>query len=92
MTAVPHPPYFSQFSRLKIKLKGRHFDTIEVIEAESQAVLNTLTEHDFQDALKMAEALERGAYAQKGTTSSRPIVSFWPDGSASLGYYGWLLV
>jgi hypothetical protein len=35
---------------LKIKLKGRHFDTIEVIEAESQAVLNSLTEHDFQDA------------------------------------------
>jgi hypothetical protein len=25
------------------KLKGRHFDTNEVIEAESQAVLNTLT-------------------------------------------------
>jgi hypothetical protein len=36
--------------RLKIKLKGNHFDAIEVIEAESQAVLNTLTEHDFQDA------------------------------------------
>jgi hypothetical protein len=35
---------------LKIKLKGRHFDTVEVIEAESQAVLNTFTEHDFQDA------------------------------------------
>jgi hypothetical protein len=35
-----------------MKLKGRHFDTIEVIEAESQAVLNTLTEHDFQDAYK----------------------------------------
>jgi hypothetical protein len=28
-----------------------------VIEAESQAVLNTLTEHDFQDAFRMAEAL-----------------------------------
>jgi hypothetical protein len=28
---------------LKIKLKGRHLDTNEVIEAESQAVLNTLT-------------------------------------------------
>jgi hypothetical protein len=41
---------------LKIKLKGRHFDTIEAIEAESQAVLNTFTEHDFQDAFK-AEAL-----------------------------------
>jgi hypothetical protein len=37
---------------LKIKLKGRQFDTTEVIEAESQAVLNTLTEHDFQDAYK----------------------------------------
>jgi histone-lysine N-methyltransferase SETMAR len=39
-------------SQLKIKLKGHRFDTIEVIEAESQAVPNTLTEHDFQDALK----------------------------------------
>jgi hypothetical protein len=28
-----------------------------VIEAESQVVLNILTEHDYQDALKMAEAL-----------------------------------
>jgi hypothetical protein len=37
---------------LKIKPKGRRFDTIEVIEAESQGVLNTLTEHDFQDAFK----------------------------------------
>jgi hypothetical protein len=37
---------------LKIQLKDRHFDTIEVMEAESQAVLNTLTEHGFQDALK----------------------------------------
>jgi hypothetical protein len=37
---------------LKIKLKGRHFVTIDVIEAESQAVLNTLTEHDFRDAFK----------------------------------------
>jgi hypothetical protein len=28
----------------------RHFDTIDLIEAELQAVLNTLTEDDFQDA------------------------------------------
>jgi hypothetical protein len=40
------------FPRFKIKLKGSHFDTIEVMEAESQAVLNTLTEHGFQDAFK----------------------------------------
>jgi hypothetical protein len=37
---------------LKIKLKGGRFDTIEVIEAESRAVLNTLTEHDLQDAFR----------------------------------------
>jgi hypothetical protein len=49
MTVVP---YFSMFPRLKIKLKGSYFDTIEAIEAESRAVLNTLTEHDFQDAFK----------------------------------------
>jgi hypothetical protein len=42
MTVVPHTSYFSLFRRLKIKLKCRHFDPTEVIEAESQAVLNTL--------------------------------------------------
>jgi hypothetical protein len=41
---------FSLVPRLKMKLKDCSFDTIEVTEAESQAVLNTLTEHDFQDA------------------------------------------
>jgi hypothetical protein len=43
---------------LKIKLKGRHFETTEVIKAESQAVVNILSEHNFQDAFKMAEALK----------------------------------
>jgi predicted helicase len=43
---------------LKTKLKGCNFDRVEVIEAELQAVLNTLTEHYIQDAFKkMAEAL-----------------------------------
>jgi hypothetical protein len=37
---------------LKIKLKGHHFDTIEEMEAESQAELSTLTEHKFQDEFK----------------------------------------
>jgi hypothetical protein len=52
MTVVPHPPCISLFSRLKSELKGRHFDTVEVNEAELQALLNTLTEHDFEDAFK----------------------------------------
>jgi hypothetical protein len=37
---------------LKVKLKGCHINTIEVIEAESQMVLNALIEHDFEDAFR----------------------------------------
>jgi hypothetical protein len=45
---------------LKIKLKVCHFDTFEMIEAASQAVLNAHTEHDSHYAFKrkMAEVLE----------------------------------
>jgi hypothetical protein len=35
---------------------SRHFDATEVIETESQAVLNTLTEHDFWDVFKNGRA------------------------------------
>jgi hypothetical protein len=41
ITVLP-TPYFSLFPRLKIKKKIRHFDTIKLMEAESQALLNTL--------------------------------------------------
>jgi hypothetical protein len=47
---------------LKIKLKGHHFDTTEVIEAELQAVLNTLTEHNFQDAFENDRSAGNGPY------------------------------
>jgi hypothetical protein len=47
LTVVPTCPIFL-FSLLKTKLKG----TIEVIKPESQGVLNTLTEHSFQDLFK----------------------------------------
>jgi hypothetical protein len=53
ITVVPHPFHSSPFPRLKTKVKGRHFDTTEVMEAESQAVLNTTSRMH----LKMAEAL-----------------------------------
>jgi hypothetical protein len=54
-------------------LKGRHFETIEVIKAELQLVQNTLTEHNFQ--------ARNGAYTWKRTTlkaivASRHKVSF----------------
>jgi hypothetical protein len=51
MTVVPHTPKFL-FHRMKIKLKGRHFGTIQGIKAESQVMVNTLTEHVFQVAFK----------------------------------------
>jgi hypothetical protein len=41
------PPPTFLFPRLKMKLKGCHFHTVEVTEVEFQAVLNTLTKHDF---------------------------------------------
>jgi hypothetical protein len=37
---------------MKLKLKGRRFDTIEEIQAESQAVLDTLREKDVQEAFQ----------------------------------------
>jgi hypothetical protein len=48
MVIIPHPPYspdlapcdFLLFPKLKLKLKGRQFDTIEEIQGESQRVLD----------------------------------------------------
>jgi hypothetical protein len=73
--------YFYLFPLERIDPKHFHFDTIEVIEAESQAVLNTFTEQDFQDAFKNGRSAGNVAYARKVTTSmtmvaSRPEVSF----------------
>ena len=59
MTVVPHPPYSPDpapcdflFPMLKMKLKGQRFRTVEEIQAESQAILNTLQENDFQECFK----------------------------------------
>jgi hypothetical protein len=42
-----------------MKLKGRHFETTEVIEAESQVMPNTITNTTSRYHLKMAEWLGR---------------------------------
>jgi hypothetical protein len=52
-----------------------------MMEAESQAVLNSLTAHDLQDAFQNGRSAGKGAYEWKGTASrvtvvSRPKVSF----------------
>jgi hypothetical protein len=61
---------------LKVKLKGCHFDTTEVIRVESLAMLKTLREHDFQDALKKWQKrwersiLAEGNYFKSGGAQS----------------------
>jgi hypothetical protein len=38
---------------MKLRLKGRRFDTIEETQAESQEVLNTLTLENFQGCMEL---------------------------------------
>jgi hypothetical protein len=48
-------------------------DAVEEIEAESKAVLTTLTEHRFQAAFKNGRSAGNGAYTQEGNmVASRP--------------------
>jgi hypothetical protein len=75
-----HAPTFL-FRLSKIKLEGHHFDTLEVIEAESQVGLNTLIEYNFQDAFNKWQNIWEWYLHGKGTTSrlivaSRPKVRF----------------
>jgi hypothetical protein len=60
MVIVPHPPYspdlglcdFTLFSKLKMKLKGRRFETVSDIQRESQVVLYSIKENDFHGAFE----------------------------------------
>ncbi|KOC66813.1 hypothetical protein WH47_12618 [Habropoda laboriosa] len=60
MVVIPHPPYsadsapcgFFLSPKMKLKLKGRRFDTVAEIQTESQQVLDTLGENDFQQAFQ----------------------------------------
>ena len=60
IAVIPHPPYSSDLApcdfflspKMKLKLKGCRFNTTEEIQAESQRVLDTLTENDFQEAFQ----------------------------------------
>jgi hypothetical protein len=64
------------FPETKLKLKGRRFDTIQEIQAESLRVLDTLKEKNFQEAFqKCTRRWDR----RKGTTS-RVMVAERPFG------------
>jgi hypothetical protein len=57
---IPHPPYspdlapcdFFLFPKMKLQLKWRRFDNVEELQAESQRVLDTQIEKDFQEAFQ----------------------------------------
>ena len=60
MAVIPHTTYspdlapcdFFLFPKIELKLKGRRFDTTEEIQAESQRMLDTMIEKDFQEAFQ----------------------------------------
>jgi hypothetical protein len=85
-----HTHSLTLFPRLEIQPKDRNFDTMKVIEAESQMVLNAKQNTNSRIHLKSGRSAGNGAYVRKGSISrvmvaSRSKVSFWPDGSTSPG-------
>jgi hypothetical protein len=60
MVVIPYPVLLSDlapcdfflFPKMKLTLKGCRFDATEEIQAESQRVLDTVTEKDFQKAFQ----------------------------------------
>jgi hypothetical protein len=60
MVIVPHPSYsrdlarcdFALFPKLKMKLKGRRFETVSNIQRESQVVLDSIKENDFHGSFE----------------------------------------
>jgi hypothetical protein len=78
MTAVPHPLYFFFVPLIEDKTESHHNETTDAIEAEQRAVLNALTKHHFQDAVKNGRIAGKGTYERKGT-NSRVIVTRYPE-------------
>jgi len=60
VSTVPHPAYspdlapcdFYVFPKMKLWLKGRHFASIEEVQAESQQILNMLMPADFNECFQ----------------------------------------
>jgi hypothetical protein len=75
MVIVPHPPYlldlapcdFTLFPKLKMKLNGRHFETVFDIQRESQAVLDSIRANDFHGAFEEWKNYGTTVYIPKET-------------------------
>jgi hypothetical protein len=69
------PPFFTRESLTKNNMSSpshptHHFDTTEVIKAELLAIMNTMTEHNFQDTFKKWHKGWEWYICVKGTTST----------------------
>jgi hypothetical protein len=75
MVIVPHFPFspdlalcgFALFPKFKMKLKGRHFETVSDIQRELQAVFDSIKENDFHSALKRGKNDGIAVYIPKET-------------------------
>jgi hypothetical protein len=81
------PCDFLLLPKIKFRLKGRRFDTIEENQAESQRVLDNMTEKNFKEALKNGD-VGTCAYIREGITSrmmaaDRPYGEFYDFYSVS---------
>jgi hypothetical protein len=79
---------------MKLKLKGRWFDTIEI---QAKSPRQTLTEKDFQEAFKNGGDGGTGVCMREGTTSrvmagDRPYGEFYDFYSVSPEYFGYSIV
>jgi len=63
------PSDFFLFQKLKMKLTGRRFQTLEEIQTELQAVVNALRENDFQECFKKWQRCCDRCQASEGDTS-----------------------
>jgi hypothetical protein len=75
MIIVPHPSYSLDLApcdlvlcpKSKMKLKGRHFETVSDIQRESQAVLDNIKENDFHSAFEAWKYNGIAVYVPKET-------------------------
>jgi hypothetical protein len=55
--------------KMKLKLKGRRFESTESIQTEWQNVMKTLTQSDFHHSFRSVNPAGIAMLTQKGTTS-----------------------
>jgi hypothetical protein len=98
MAVIPHPPYspdlapcdFFHFPKMKLKLKGRRFDTIEEIQAELQRVFDF--QEAFQKCRRWCDWCIHVGVTLRVMAANRPYVEFYDFYSVSPEYFGYTLV